>query len=144
LARDVADGIGYVHDLVEATLRRFGAPAAELRVLDVSTTEPLPPPRPGLRSGRHLRIIVGPGPERSGPGVVGAHFSLTAPLAEATLATVGQLQDGVIEMSYEPVPRCPDHQHPLKPELHDGVPSWVCPVDPAHHIEPILPALPAE
>jgi hypothetical protein len=138
LARTVADHIRYVHDLVEATLRRFGPAASGLRILDISTTEPVPPPRPGLQSGQHLRVIVGTGPELRGPSVFGAHFSMTVPLAEATLATVEQVQEGVIEMSYSPVPQCPDHQHPLKAVLDDGVLSWVCPVDVTHYSEPIL------
>jgi hypothetical protein len=62
----------------------------------------------------------------------------TIPLAEATLATVEQVQEGVIEMSYSPVPPCPDHQHPLKAVLEAGALSWVCPVDAAHYSEPIL------
>jgi hypothetical protein len=138
LARTVDDHIRYVHDLVGATLRRLGPAASDLRILDISPTEPLPPPRPGLRSGQHLRIIVGTGPELRGPSVFGAHFSMTVPIAEATLATVEQVQEGVIEMSYSPVPPCPDHQHPLKAVLEAGALSWVCPVDAAHYSEPIL------
>jgi hypothetical protein len=137
--RSVADGARYARRLVNATLHRFGPPASGLRVLDISLPDPLPPPRPDLRPGQDLLIIVGRGAELHGPDVFGAHFSLSVPLPDAVLATVGQVQDGVIEMTYQPVPPCPDHQHPLQPALDDGVPSWVCPVDAGHHAEPIGP-----
>ncbi|MFJ6670581.1 hypothetical protein ACIQMJ_05675 [Actinosynnema sp. NPDC091369] len=36
-------------------------------------------------------------------------------------------------------PPCPGHRHPLSARPLDGVASWTCPQDPAHHTEPILP-----
>jgi hypothetical protein len=138
LASHIADDLAYARRLVEATLERLGPAAQGLHILDISTTEPVTPPRPGLQTCQHLRITVGPGPDLAGPDTIGAHFSMTVPRDQATLATVDQVQEHVIETFYVAVPPCPDHQHPLRTAVLDGVPSWVCPVDVAHHAEPIL------
>lgn len=135
--------VEYLHRLVEATLTRLGDAAAGLGVLDIDLAEPSQPPRPGLQVGQHLRITIGPtGPDSGpvGPDTVGVHFSLTVPREQAVVAVVEQIQDHVIEGAHgAAVPACPGHHHPLQPAVLDAVPSWVCPRDPAHHAEPILP-----
>src|SRR4051812_17736274 len=96
LASHIADDLAYVRRLVEATLERLGPAAQGLHILDISTTEPVTPPRPGLQTGEHLRITVGPGPDLTGLDTIGAHFSMTVPRDQATLATVDQVQEHVI------------------------------------------------
>jgi hypothetical protein len=136
---DIAETTAYVRRLIETTLTRLGPPAAELRVHEIEPAEQLPPPRPGLEAGQHLRITVGPGTGPVGPATIWAYYTLTVPAEEATVATVEQIQDHVIELAHGPaVPPCPGHAHPLQPVVLDGTPSWVCPVDPQHHHEPIL------
>jgi hypothetical protein len=48
---------------------------------------------------------------------------------EAVVVEVAALvQDDVLEDLWGPVwPRCPGHQHPADPGLHDGRAAWVCP-----------------
>lgn len=136
----LVDTVDYVHRLAETTLARLGDAASGLHVLDISTTDPPLPPRPGLQiGGQDLRISIGPGTGAVGPSTVGVHFSLAVPRDEATVATVEHIQDHVIEISHgTAVPPCPDHPHPLQPAVHDAVPSWVCPINRAHYTEPIL------
>lgn len=133
------DTVSYVRRLIETTLHRLGPAAAGLRIHDIGLAELLPPPRPGLQTGQHLRITLGPATGPAGPDTIWAYFTLTMPRDEATVATVEQIQDHVIELAHGPaLPGCPDHHHPLQATVLDGTPSWVCPVDPRHHAEPIL------
>lgn len=72
---------------------------------------------------------------------VGAHLVLSGSRAQGVAAVATHIQDYVLELTHgEPLPPCPGHSHPLDPKVHDGVACWVCPKDPAHHAEPILPA----
>ncbi len=62
------------------------------------------------------------------------------PEDQAIVATADQIQDHAIEATHgEAVPPCPSHQHPLAARSFNGVASWLCPLDPQHHHEPIMP-----
>lgn len=74
------------------------------------------------------------------PDLQGAYFTVVAPREEAMAATATHIQDHVLEYTNgDPLPPCPEHRHPLQASVVDGVASRVCPTDPAHHVEPILP-----
>lgn len=76
-------------------------------------------------------------------GWAGCYFALFVPEADAVAALASDLQDAVSESSGGwgcPVPQCPGHRHPLNVTVADRVAVWVCPRDPRHHREPVLPA----
>jgi hypothetical protein len=135
-ARHLAEGelddpVGYAWALVEATLERLGPAAVGLVVHDITPSWP-------LSDAGDLLITFGPADARRRTDLMGVHFSVTAPLADATVVTVGQVQDHVVELTHgAAVPPCPDHRHPLQAVVVAGTASWVCPHDPGHHTEPI-------
>ncbi|OLT00093.1 hypothetical protein BJF90_07320 [Pseudonocardia sp. CNS-004] len=70
----------------------------------------------------------------------GRYFTTGALKADAVAATADQLQDHAIEATGgAALPARPGHAHPLSARVLDGVAHWVCPQDPPHHWEPILP-----
>ncbi len=74
-------------------------------------------------------------------GAVSAHLLLVGSREEAIAALATHIQGFALECARgEPLPPCPGHPHPLDPKVHEGIACWVCPLDPAHYVEPILPA----
>ncbi|MCY9787601.1 hypothetical protein KIK06_27350 [Nocardiopsis sp. EMB25] len=74
------------------------------------------------------------------PGGSGSMVRLpnSLPDAESIRMLADQLQEEVLESTHgDPVPTCPGHPHPAKPDVVDGVPSWVCPRD-GRDIRPII------
>jgi hypothetical protein len=128
----VTDDIARAQKLVEGVLGDLGFAGAGWRVRSVQLAENLlPPPRPGLDLGVHLRIEAGPESDRATS--VHVHFTASVPHDQACFATADQLQDELLELTQGlPVPECPGHQHPAVARLLDSGPTWVCPNDDKH------------
>lgn len=91
---------------------------------------------PGLES--LVLVVVGP-EDRS--EVVHGYFSPALPEPHAVVQLATHLQDHAIEAASSfgaALPPCPGHQHPLNPEVADGVAVWVCPRSPEHYQRPIV------
>lgn len=132
-----AQVIAHAAQVARAVLQRLGATAPAWTVLNISHHhEPIPPP-PGLQAGQHLLITLGSG--TGDPASVGVYYAMYLPEEQAIVATADQIQDHAIEATHgEAIPPCPDHQHPLAAQSFNGIASWVCPLDPQHHQEPIM------
>jgi len=123
----MSDEIGWAREVAEGVLGRLGDLAPPWRVLAVD--------RDGTGS---LLVTIGRDDRDRAP--VQVYLSLDVPADEAVAITAGQIQDHAIEAtSGAPLPPCPGHRHPLTATSVDGVASWACPRDAAHHLEPILP-----
>jgi hypothetical protein len=64
--------------------------------------------------------------------------------ASVVMAILNALTDELCELFCgEPIPPCPGHAHPMRPQLSDtGMVAWQCPVD-GRRVDPIWPP-PAE
>ncbi|WP_147275578.1 zf-TFIIB domain-containing protein [Halopolyspora algeriensis] len=87
---------------------------------------------------KSLSITIGDASSPEYP--VGVHFTIGVPLIDAIIATTEQIQEHMLEATRGALlPACPGHQHPLQVAERDEVAIWVCPRDPAHYAEPVLP-----
>lgn len=129
----------FARQLADAVLFRLqadGAPAwAVLEVTHaVDKTPPLWDP------GDVADLLITLGDASTLTGIAGVYFTVGVPLVDAIVATADQIQGHMLEVTRgAPLPACPEHQHPLQAMPREGIPMWVCPQDPAHHAEPIVP-----
>lgn len=128
-------GSSHARELASGVLTDLGLSTNGWRVIDVVESEDsVPPPRAGLSAATHFLITVG-GPDDN---TLQAYFTDEVERPRADVATAEQLQDHAIELlGGAAVPPCPDHPHPLQAQVVDGVPMWVCPLDPGHHRAPL-------
>ena len=112
---------------------RYGAECPRRSHRDVS----------GVREGRRLAgeqstfavVEVGVGSDRI---LVQVQLDPGSDVSVAQSALASQAQDFIIEHLGEAWPRCPEHAHPLRPQMHGsrnakGV--WICPSDPTVTID---------
>ncbi|MFD0201279.1 MULTISPECIES: hypothetical protein [Saccharothrix] len=127
--------IEYVREVARAVLHRLGDPAPRWEVLSVTPHHELHVTPAGLAAPNSVLVTIG-----DGGTTVQVYYSLDVPADLATATTAGQIQDHAIEHTAgAALPPCPGHRHPLAARPLDGVASWTCPQDPAHHTEPIVP-----
>lgn len=128
--------VEYAEQLAHVVLRRLGEPFDSWTLHEVDLELGFPnPPRPEWQPGDYAILKLRPPGETE---TVGAYFPLGIPRNEATVIAAGEIQERALEHSRgAAIPPCPGHSHPLRAQLIDSIPSWVCPSDPRHHAEPI-------
>ncbi|HLU58225.1 MAG TPA: hypothetical protein VKZ81_22430 [Pseudonocardia sp.] len=135
----MAEACEFARAVAGAVLARMAADGGpRWTVLDASPSEGSSTPPTAPSGVVHVRITAGSAP--SSPDVVAVYFTTGVPGADAVVATASQLQDHAIEATGgTPLPACPGHGHPLTARVLDGDAYWVCPHEPAHHRDRILP-----
>lgn len=131
--------IEVVRAWAEEILRGLGNPRRELNVARLDDVNALVLDS-GLAPGTVLRLRSERAKEDRRSGVLvglalhavvgGSMVRLpdVLPDEEVILMLADGLQEEVLESTYgDPVPLCPGHVHPAKPQVVAGAPSWVCP-----------------
>ncbi|WP_026424080.1 hypothetical protein [Actinokineospora inagensis] len=128
----MTDQIAFAHSVAEAVLHRFGplTPPWQILAADLDTNVF---PSPFLPTSVAVTLGNGRKPEI-------ALYPLITDTETAVTELAGQIQDHVIESTGGlALPRCPGHQHPMTARVDNGTAYWLCPANPTHHREPIIP-----
>ena len=143
MTAEVADpDLAFARALAEQVIRRLGPEAPPLRIERIEYHHGFDEARfeAVLSNEPSDEVMITVRVDDPAAYPIGAYVSLFAPRQDAIAMTATGIQDYALEYTYgDLLPPCPAHQHPSHPAVVDGVASCVCPHDPDHHREPIMP-----
>lgn len=132
----------FARALAEQVIHRLGPAAPRLRIDDPGYDHGFDEERfeKVLSDEPSEDIVIAVRANDPAASPMSVYFTVVAPHESAVAMTATSIQDHVLEYTRgDLLPPCPGHRHPLQAAVVDGVASWVCPQDPEHHREPIMP-----